>query len=206
MQYKVIKVGSMDVNCIIVWDADTKNAAIVDPGYDAEKILSETKGLNIEKILVTHGHFDHIGVLQQVKNQTGAKVYIHSLDADMLIDSNKNLSSMAGMQAVTDAADVLLKDGDIIKIGDEEVNVIHLPGHTKGGLGFIFDDVLLSGDTLFKGSIGRCDLPGGDMDTILKSIADKIAVLDADIVIIPGHGDITTLSNEFENNPFVSRP
>ncbi len=191
-------------NSYFLIDEHTNNAAIVDPGGDAQKIISKIDeyGVTVTAILLTHGHFDHILALDKIKKRTGAPVYIHTLDNICLGNVNFSLMNLIGSSTTFDDADVLLEDGDEIKIGNSTVCVIHTPGHTAGSVCFITDAGIISGDTLFLESVGRTDFPGGDFDMIDESIR-RLYAIDGDAKVYPGHGSATTLSHERLYNPFV---
>ncbi|HOC08136.1 MAG: MBL fold metallo-hydrolase [Clostridiales bacterium] len=202
-----ITAGIYATNCYVIGCENTRQGIVVDPGGDADRIMQavEKNGLDIKYIILTHGHFDHIGALKELKDRTKAKVAIHSGDAHMLEDPGKSLAALVGSSSGTVSPDVLLKDGELLKAGDLEMEIIHTPGHTPGGICIkIGDGVLLSGDTLFAGSVGRTDLPGGDFDSLMHSIKTRLAVLPGDTKVYPGHGVATTIEREKEKNPFLT--
>ncbi|MDD4170124.1 MAG: MBL fold metallo-hydrolase [Desulfotomaculaceae bacterium] len=198
-------VGPIESNCYIVGCEETKEAAIVDPGAEAKRILSkaESLGVDIRYIILTHGHIDHIGALAEVQRDTGAKVLIHAEDAGMLTDSGKNLSTYMGSLITMKAADRLLQDGDVIKVGKETIEVLHTPGHTRGGISLKCEAGILSGDTLFYGSIGRSDFPGGSHNQLIASIENKLLKFPPETRVYPGHGPATTIGWERLHNPFL---
>lgn len=193
-----LRVGIMDTNCYIFADDKTKETMVIDPGEDADEILKTIKenDLNVKFIILTHGHWDHIGALGELKKQTGALVLIHTMDAESLKDSNMNLSCLFGVDKNTVSADRLLNDGDEITLGESKVQVIHTPGHTLGGICLKIGNILFSGDTLFNGTIGRTDLYGGDYNTLINSIKMKLFTLDEEVEVYPGHGMKTTIGKE----------
>lgn len=205
---KIIRIpaGIYAANCYIVFDESTKNGIVVDPGGDVDDILASINENNIEikHIILTHGHGDHIGGVIGLKDALGASVMIHELDKDMLIDGTKNLSTVMAMGSIEIEPDRLLKDGDVLKVGDLNIEIIHTPGHTFGGVCIKIEDNLITGDTLFAGSIGRTDLLGGDYNTIIKSIKDKLMIYPDDTKVYPGHGPSSTIGKEKVSNPFVS--
>lgn len=204
---KVFKysVGLMGTNAYIVLDEGTMEAALIDPGDEADKLLSalESKGASLNCIILTHAHFDHILALPEIKEKTGASLLVHKDDAPMLADNSLNLlSRFSGKDAAFPSPDRLLSDGDTVKLGSSEITVIHTPGHTPGSICLSVGDDLISGDTLFRESIGRYDFPGGDFDTIMDSL-QKIKVLDIKGKIYPGHGMSTTLEHELSYNTYL---
>lgn len=168
-------VGELDSNCYVAKEGS--DSFIVDPGGNPDDILSEVENLTVKWILITHGHFDHTGGLQKVKEETGAPSYIHH--ADYNADCDEELS-----------------DGDSFTFGSNEIKVIHTPGHTPGSCCFHIDNYLFSGDTIFPGGPGNTSLPGGDEIEIYESIREKIIVLPDETIILPGHGPRTTVGRE----------
>ncbi len=203
---KIIRMaaGIYAANCYIVYST-TLDGIVVDPGGDVDDIMKviEEKNINVESIVLTHGHADHIGGLVDLKDKLDAKIMIHEDDREMLIDANINLSNAMPMNKVEVEPDRLLKDGDIIKFGDSEMLVIHTPGHTRGGISLKVEDNIITGDTLFQGSIGRTDLYGGNFNTIIRSIKSKILIYSNKTKIFPGHGAPSTIGDEKKNNPYV---
>jgi glyoxylase-like metal-dependent hydrolase (beta-lactamase superfamily II) len=179
--------------------------AVIDPGDDADRILAGAKkaNLRIAHIINTHGHFDHVGGNRQLKAATDAELMIHPLDAPML----KQLGRMAGAFGLSaensPAPDRLVEDGHTIAVGDLRLEVIHTPGHTPGGISLHVNGCVFVGDTLFQGSIGRTDFPGGDFDTLLTSIRTRLFVLDDTTTVYTGHGPDTTIGTEKRFNPFA---
>lgn len=205
MKIAQMTVGAFGVNCYIVFDEQTKEAIVIDPGDQAEEILSKlaAESLSVNYIVNTHGHADHIGANRMLKEKTGAKIAIHELDAPMLTDAKLNLSAFMGGAVLSDAADIILKDGDTIDIGGEALTVIHTPGHTKGGVCLLLGDMLFSGDTLFAESVGRCDFPGGDMRELVDGIQNKLMKLSDSVRVFPGHGPGTSIGRERTHNPYI---
>jgi len=198
-------VGQVDTNCYILGCATTGDGAVIDPGGDADAVKSaiEEMGLSIRVIVNTHGHVDHISANGEVKRATGAELAIHEYDARMLLDPIANLSASAFGPIVSPAADRLLRDGDTIKVGELQLNVIHTPGHTEGGICLLGKGYVFSGDTLFAGSVGRSDFPGGDPTVLVRSIRTRLLCLADTTTVLPGHGPNTTIGNEKECNPYL---
>ncbi|MDR1965862.1 MAG: MBL fold metallo-hydrolase [Synergistaceae bacterium] len=206
MRIKCFQLGALWTNCYVVWSGDG-DAIIVDPGGPAAEVREFVahNGLRVRKILLTHGHGDHIMGLGDVRDMASDGVSIHSQDADCLTSASKNLSSAMGAGAVFKPADFRIGDGEVIYAGDMSIRVMHTPGHTKGGCCFYItegdEELLLSGDTLFARSVGRTDLPGGDEGELIESLKKLDAYSDA-LKVYPGHGPATTLGDERRLNPF----
>lgn len=201
-----LEISSMGVNCYIVGCEETREVAVIDPGGNARAIVNMLTENDLKAVYIinTHGHIDHIGANKGVKDATGAQILIHEGDAKMLINSASNLSFLMGSGVTSPAADRLLKDGDKIKIGNTvELDVIHTPGHSPGGVCLKTDDIIFVGDTLFQGSIGRTDFPGGSYDQLIQNIKNKLLCYDDDVIAYPGHGPATTIGFERQHNPFL---
>lgn len=198
-------VGPLSTNCYIIGCEDTMIGAVVDPGSEYKKILSSLKSLKLEckSIIITHGHVDHISALREVCEETEAKVLIHSEDAERLLNHRKYSSLLPVDSLKSQSADQLLKDGDKIQVGKITLEVIHTPGHTPGGICLKAGDNLITGDTLFAGSVGRSDLPGGSHSTLISSIITKLLVLPDETRVYPGHGSTSTIGAEKKTNPFL---
>ncbi|MDA3787729.1 MAG: MBL fold metallo-hydrolase [Desulfobacula sp.] len=205
MIIKKLEVGPIMANCFILGCESTKEAVVIDPGDDADRILMELSKseLKVKYLINTHGHFDHVGANKRMKEVTGAQLAIHPEDEPMLNELSHS-ALMFGLSAENSPpADILLKDGDEISFGEITLKVIHTPGHSKGGICLYTKGHLFSGDTLFAGSIGRTDLPGGDYDTLISNIKGKLLHFDEDTIVYTGHGPETTIGNEKRMNPFL---
>lgn len=198
--------GAMGANCYLYACPETKQAVIIDPGADGKQIYRWVleKGVKVDYILITHGHVDHIGAVDELRELLGnVLVGIHSGDAGMLTDGKKNLSSYFGPGLVQKKADVLLQDGQELIVGNQRLKVISTPGHSPGGVCFLCTEGLFSGDTLFAGSIGRTDFPGGSLDQLLAGVKQKLLVLPEETRVFPGHGEETSIGEEKRDNPFL---
>ncbi len=207
MNYKnfiIIPVGDLKVNCVIFICPNTRSAAVLDPGDEPDKIISEIERNNaVPKMIInTHCHYDHIGAVDMIRNEYKIPFCVHEYEEEYASDPGKNYSIISG-KTISLKPDLLFKDGQKIMIGDTELTVIHTPGHTLGSCCFMIGGCLVSGDTLFAGSVGRADLYGGDENTLINSIKSKILVLDEDTPVIPGHGRTTTLKDEKRFNSFI---
>lgn len=201
MELKRIPAGVYAANCYIVMDEETKEALIMDPGGDEEDIIeaADNLGARVKYIVLTHGHIDHTGAVITLKKRYNVPVYIHAKDEELILKR----TFMFGVLDSSKGADGNLKDGDILTLGNMEVKCIETPGHTPGGVCFLVENNLFTGDTLFSGSIGRTDLTGGNFETIIKSIKEKLMVLDSVVVVYPGHGPSSTIGREKQSNPFL---
>lgn len=205
-----IATAPIEENCYLVQDEETGQGLVIDPGNEGEKILSVVRenDMKVGTILLTHGHWDHIGAVEEVRQALGAEVYIHSQDAAMLTDNRQNLFAYMSerYKLKAGAADRLLKEGDIITCGNFSFKVIHTPGHTPGGCCFYSEvaGVLFSGDSLFAEEIGRCDFPGGSMISLLDSLKEKILSLPESTRVYPGHGPATSVGWEKTHNPYLN--
>lgn len=205
-----LKIGSMCIgpvqtNCYFVYDNDKKEALIFDPPTDGEGIFNALKkhDIKVVAIFLTHGHFDHIMGVNELKEIADCKVYASELEEDVLLSANLNLSTQVG-EVYTVEPDVLLKDGDEVSVSDINVKMISTPGHTKGSCCYYIEEAgyLIAGDTLFAGSCGRSDLPTGSGGTLDRSLKEKVMKLPDEVKVYPGHGEETTIGYERKYNPF----
>lgn len=193
-----------DENCYVVSD-DTGEGVVIDPGGMAKEILAyirEAK-LSIKAVLDTHGHCDHIGANDAIRDATEAPLYIHKEDGAMISDIRLNLSAFMGFRVISRPAEHLLSEGDKISFGNSELEVIHTPGHTKGGVCFVGDGVAFTGDTLFAGSIGRSDFPGGSEVELIGNIKKKLLALPDETKVYSGHGPSSEIGWERKCNPYL---
>ena len=203
MQIVSLTVGPMEVNCYLVWE-NPQEAVVIDPGAQHDKIIEalEERKLIPKSILLTHGHFDHIGAVAELKRKYHTEVIIGAEDEEMLDDPLKNAASLAGIQLPSVSATRVVSEGDLIVCGGLTFEVLHTPGHSKGSVVYSCGNALFSGDTLFAGSMGRTDFYGGDARKITQSL-QRLACLKGDYRVFPGHGPETTLERERFANPFL---
>jgi len=194
MFVKMFTVGMIQTNCFIVSDAQTEEAVVIDPGFDsaseAKSILKEIERnrFRVKFIINTHGHPDHTSGNKIMKEAIGASILIHEYDAPLL----RNPS-----------ADKIIREGDLIEVGEVKLRVLHTPGHSKGSIALLGADAVFSGDTLFAGGIGRYDLLGGSLEEIMNSLKNKLLILPDHLKVYPGHGPATTIGEERRSNPFL---
>ena len=207
MIHEILPVGPLQCNCSVFGDEQSREALVVDPGDEIGRVLEivARHGLKVKAIVITHAHIDHIGGAQKLKQATGAPVYMNPEDDQLraMLDAQAAWLGMAPTRPVT--IDSAAKDGDRLVVGATEFHVLHTPGHTPGSISLWLpqERKLIAGDTLFRDSIGRTDLPGGDGRRILRSIHDKLLPLPEDTVVIPGHGENTTIGREKRLNYFL---
>ena len=189
-----------ETNCYIIQDEETKETMVIDPGGEVHKIgeMLETLHANVKYIVLTHCHGDHMAGVQELKEKYGGKILIHIEDEPGLKQPDVNLADYVGLGTVVVEADARLNDNDLLHIGNLEFKVLHTPGHTKGGICIYQEDekILFSGDTIFRGTWGRTDLPTSSFEAIIKSITEKIMTLPEDTIIYPGHGKSTMVKEE----------
>ena len=203
IQYKQFPLGSLGTNCYVVYD-DTKQCVIVDGDGSGRPVMDfiEQEGLHVGMILLTHAHFDHMGALSALKQAYGCEVGLGAEDGPLLSQPALNLSSLMGAP-LSFQADRLFQDGDTFSVGQMHFTVLHTPGHTQGSVCYLVDHLLLSGDTLFAGSCGRVDFPTGNAAAMMASLR-RLANLEGDYTVLPGHEVVTTLSRERRLNPYLN--
>lgn len=203
MEYRSFTIGDLMTNCYVVWKG--KSAGIIDPGGPVSAIerFLEEHSLQLQWIINTHGHMDHIAGNAVLHQKFGIPILIHPADREMLSSPTANLSAFMGESIVSPDADRLISDGDQISLADEFLKVIATPGHTPGGISLYTPGVAFVGDTLFFESIGRTDFPGGNHRQLLDSIRKRLFQLPAETKVFPGHGEHTSIGYEMENNPYV---
>lgn len=205
LKYLQFQIGWVETNCYLLWEPASKQALIIDPGAPSEQLESciIREKLLITAIVNTHGHADHIGGNYRIKTVTGAPLYIHEHDHDMLHNADLNLSAQWGFPIFSPPADDFAEDGRQYSLGRHHLEILHTPGHTPGSICILADDMLFSGDTIFEHSVGRTDLPRGNSMQLMASLKEKIMPLSPRTVILPGHGPKTTLEHEINYNPFL---
>lgn len=200
------EVGPLACNCYVVGDPVTRRAIVIDPGGDAAELASAIRGagLTITAIVATHAHFDHVLAAADLRAQTGAPFYLHGADRPVLDWFQASGRLFLGLELPPPPeVDTALDEGDSLQAGAARLEVVHTPGHSPGSISLVTKEAVFSGDTLFAGSVGRTDLPGGDAQTLIDAVRDKLFTLDAGLPVYPGHGPATTLEQERRSNPFV---
>ena len=202
LHIKTLPLGSYQTNCYILWADEASTCAVIDPGYEAARILRETQalGLTIEAVLLTHGHFDHVGAVEELVKATGCALWMHQGDYSQLPNPTNAYFYPLANCSFTEVQ--FCEEGEFIRAGGLSFTVMATPGHTYGSVCYKCEDALFCGDTLFAGSCGRIDLPGGDRSAMLLSL-ERLVDLQEDLRIFPGHGPASTLANEQESNPYL---
>jgi hydroxyacylglutathione hydrolase len=206
MLIETLPLGPLQTNCYIVTNDDKTKGIVIDPGMNPAALLRRIESIEIEAIVLTHAHFDHIGGVDQVRKLKGCPVYLHDAEADWLTTPKKNGSTMwpeIGGAITTDPAEYSLADGQKLALLGETFRVFHTPGHSPGSCSFLCGKHLFGGDVLFRLSVGRTDLPGGSSNALMNSIHGVLFDLDDDVRVYPGHGPQTTIGFEKANNPYV---
>ncbi|GJD35308.1 MBL fold metallo-hydrolase [Methylobacterium aerolatum] len=204
----IIPVTPFQQNCTLIWDDATKVGAVVDPGGDLDRIQAAIaeQGVTVEKILLTHGHVDHAAGADELRERLGVPIEGPHLADKFLLDSLPQTAAQYGLEAARPVTpDRWLEEGDAVQVGALSFDILHCPGHSPGSVVFMSRDArfALVGDVVFKGSIGRTDLPGGNHDQLIRAIKDKVLPLGDDVAFIPGHGPTSTLGEERVSNPFL---
>lgn len=209
MIHEIIAVGPLQCNCSVIGDEGTREAMVIDPGADINDVLAlvSKHGLTVKQIVITHAHIDHVGGAMKLRQITGAPILLNQNDYALLkmLDVQAAWVGMASPGKVE--IDQELGEGEKLRAGSLEANVLHTPGHTEGSVCLYFpaQQKLIAGDTLFAGSIGRTDLPGGSLEKIMSSLHQRVLALPDETIVVPGHGPLTTIGEERESNPFLTR-
>jgi hydroxyacylglutathione hydrolase len=209
MIHEILPVGPLQCNCSVIGDETSREAMVVDPGDDIDDILAliAKHKLQVKQIVITHAHIDHVGGAMKLRAATGAPILLNQNDYALLkmLDLQAAWIGMRSPGKVD--IDQSLKQSDTVNAGSLTAQVLHTPGHTEGSICLYFpaESKLIAGDTLFAGSIGRTDLPGGSYEKILRSIHDRVLALPDETIVVPGHGPLTTIGDERESNPFLQK-
>lgn len=207
MVHEILPVGPLQCNCSVIGDENTREAMVIDPGDNLEKILAviSKHGLTVKQIVVTHAHLDHVGGAKKLREITGAPIILNQNDEDLLSMLDEQAIWLGMIDPGKVEVDHHAHDGEMLKAGEIAATVMHTPGHTEGSICLYFpsENKLIAGDTLFAGSIGRTDLPGGSMRKILTSLHNKVLALPDETIVVPGHGPLTSIGDERNQNPFL---
>jgi hydroxyacylglutathione hydrolase len=207
MIHEILPVGPLQCNCSVIGDEVSREAMVIDPGDDVEDVLAIIRkhNLTVKQIVITHAHIDHVGGASKLRVVTGAPILLNQNDYELLkmLDQQAEWIGMPSPGKID--IDQSVAQADTIKAGSLSADVLHTPGHTEGSICLYFsvEQKLIAGDTLFAGSIGRTDLPGGSFNKIIRSIHEKVLALPDATIVVPGHGSLTTVGEERENNPFL---
>jgi hydroxyacylglutathione hydrolase len=208
MIHEIFPVGPLQCNCSVIGDDTTRDAIVIDPGDDIQNVLSviARHQLQVKQIVITHAHIDHVGGAMKLRAATGAPILLNQNDYDLLkmLDVQAAWIGMASPGKVE--IDQSVGESDLVRAGSLAATVLHTPGHTEGSICLYFagEKKLIAGDTLFAGSIGRTDLPGGSYSKIIHSLHEKVLALPDETIVVPGHGPLTTIGEERESNPFLT--
>ncbi len=204
---ETLVVGPIEENCYVLRDDDTDAGIIIDPGDNGQEILAYVRdnGIKVKLIVNTHGHWDHIGAVDFLRDELAVGLAIHADDASMLTATREEMAAYSVFAGGKRPAEILLKDGDTISFGNSSLKVIHTPGHTRGGICLYGGGCLFSGDTLFAGSVGRTDFPGGDYRAILHSVNIQLEQVGDETRVFPGHGPATRMGRERRCNPYLQK-